>query len=161
MGKCLLCEAHRSFWRHEGNVYQQHYSPPTEFCRYLQLDKCLYHLNLAVDQDFLQYVDKATAALDGDFHQYDQEERTLRWVATTSSESEVGQFFSTSRTGKLAFTLPDIQKGSPSMHNMGWTLDDHFAREHFSWLTCRNDILQEWQIFDSPSVDICRIGLIP
>ena len=35
MGKCLLCEAHRSFWRHEGNVYQQHYSPPTEFCRYL------------------------------------------------------------------------------------------------------------------------------
>jgi hypothetical protein len=47
------------------------------------------------------------------------------------------------------------------MHNMGWTLDDHFAREHFSWLTCRNDILQEWQIFDSPSVDICRIGLIP
>ena len=74
-------------------MYQQHYSPPTEFCRYLQLDKCLYHLNLAVDQDFLQYVDKATAALDGDFHQYDQEERTLRWVATTSSESEVGQFF--------------------------------------------------------------------
>ena len=66
---------------------------PTEFCRCLQPDKCLYHLNLAVDQDFLQYVDKATAALDGDFHQYDQEERTLRWVATTSSESEVGQFF--------------------------------------------------------------------
>ena len=82
MGNCPLCEAHRSFWRHERNVYQQHYSPPTEFCRYLQLDKCLYHLNLAVDQDFLQYVDKATAGLDGAFHGYDQEQRALHWVAT-------------------------------------------------------------------------------
>jgi hypothetical protein len=173
MGKCPLCEAHRSFWRHERNVYQQHYSPPTEFCRYLQLDKCLYHLNLAVDHDFLQYVDKATAALDGDFHRYDQEQRALRWVATASSESQVRQFLPLPHTGKLAFTLPDLQKDSPSMHNTGWTLDDHFAREHFFlvdfyvdavnsfWDDYQNDILQEWQIFDAPSVDICRTGLIP
>ena len=59
------------------------------------------------------------------------------------------------------------------MHNTGWTLDDHFAREHFFlvdfyvdavnsfWDDYQNDILQEWQIFDAPSVDICRTGLIP
>ena len=59
------------------------------------------------------------------------------------------------------------------MQNMGWTLDDHFAREHVFlvefyvgavnsfWEDYQNDILQEWQIFDAPSVNICRIGLIP
>ena len=146
---------------------------PTEFCRCLQPDKCLYHLNLAVDQDFLQYVDKATAALDVDFHQYDQEQRAMCRVATASSESEVRQFLPLPHTGTLAFTLPDIQKDPPSIHNMGRTLDDHFAREHVFlvdfyvgavnsfWDDYQNDILQEWQIFDAPSVDICRIGLIP
>ena len=29
------------------------------------------------------------------------------------------------------------------------------------WDDYQNDILQEWQIFDAPSVDICRTGLIP
>ena len=97
-------------------------------CRYLQPDKCLYHLNLAVDQDFLQYVDKVTEALDGDFHQYEQ--RAMCRVATASSESEVRQFLPLPHTGTLAFTLQDIQKYPPSVHNMGWTLDDHFAREN-------------------------------
>ena len=56
MEKCPLCEAHRSFRRHERNVYQQQvHHGATEFCRCLQPDKCLYHLNLAVDQDFLQW----------------------------------------------------------------------------------------------------------
>ena len=66
------------------------------------------------------------------------------------------QFLPLPHTGKLAFTLPDFQKDPPSMHNMGWTLDDHFAREHFFLVDFYVDAVSSF--WDEYQNDIYRNG---
>ena len=172
-GDCSLCVAHKQFWQHERNLHQKLVCPPADFCKFLQLDRCLYSFDLAVEPTFQYQLREAHQVLDGQLGSYTFEQWACHWIVLATSAMETQGFLPLPKSGKLPFELPDLLRSEPSLHNCGFTLSDTLLRENIYladffacaiadwWNYNQKDFIEDWSLAMPAKVDIPTCNMIP
>ena len=128
---CPLCAAHKQFCQYQRNLNQKLVYPPAHFCKFLQLDRFLYSLDLAVEPTFQYQLQEVHQVLDGQTDSYTFEQWACHWIALATSPTDIQGFLPLPKASKL----PDLLRSEPSLHNCGFTLIDNWLRENLLWLT--------------------------
>ena len=170
---CPLCAAHKQFWQYQRNLNQKLVYPPAHFCKFLQLDRFLYSLDLAVEPTFQYQLQEVHQVLDGQTDSYTFEQWACHWIALATSPTDIQGFLPLPKSSKLPFELPDLLRSEPSLHNCGFTLMDNWLRENLLWLTflqvqsqtggitIKTDFISSWNLNVPDKVDIPTCNMIP